>query len=159
MTDTPSTTAKIVIVAGQSFAVDAATDNEAIRAQLLGMGFADVAKPAEIKLGTTADGTVTVEFIKKAGTKGAGGLTPVALAEALRRTPHAPNPRDHGEDPLVRRLLAGTLTCADALDFLTANVLEEAHFPDDARTTTEEFALCDRLDHLSAIADIAPSAW
>lgn len=63
---------KIVIVAGQEFSVPASTDNEAIRAQLKSMGFADVAS-ATIKTGKRTVGgveTATVEFVKQAGTKG-----------------------------------------------------------------------------------------
>jgi Fe2+ transport system protein FeoA len=63
---TPAT--KIVIVAGSRFSVPAETDNEAVRQQLLAMGFADVAS-ATIKTGDEG-GQATVEFVKKAGTKG-----------------------------------------------------------------------------------------
>jgi hypothetical protein len=64
---TPSPT-KIIIVAGSRFSVPFETDNEAVRQQLLAMGFADVAS-ADVRVGNEA-GQVTVEFVKKAGTKG-----------------------------------------------------------------------------------------
>lgn len=65
-------TEKLVIVEGQRFIVDAAVDNETIRQHLIRQGFAQLAG-AEIRLGTAQhDGRTlaTVDFIKKAGTKG-----------------------------------------------------------------------------------------
>lgn len=104
---------KIVIVAGTEFQVPAATDDEAIRQQLLTMGFADVAG-ATISRGTRAiDGAdvPTIEFVKKAGTK---GLTPPALAELLASVPRAPLP-DTGPATLLGRLTSGRLTFRDLI--------------------------------------------
>ncbi len=64
-------TDKIIIVSGQEFRVPADTDNEAIRNQLRA-NFPDVGN-ATIQTGTKSiDGVEyqTVEFVKKAGTKG-----------------------------------------------------------------------------------------
>ncbi|MEI7642972.1 MAG: hypothetical protein WCJ55_01565 [Chloroflexales bacterium] len=69
----PNATEKLVIVEGQTFVVDATIDNETIRAHLIRQGFANLAG-AEIRIGTRQhqDQTVaTVDFIKRAGTKGA----------------------------------------------------------------------------------------
>ncbi|MEI8305606.1 MAG: hypothetical protein WCF99_00945 [Chloroflexales bacterium] len=69
----PNATEKLVIVEGQTFVVDATIDNETIREHLIRQGFANLAG-AEIRIGTRQhqDQTVaTVDFIKRAGTKGA----------------------------------------------------------------------------------------
>ncbi len=63
---------KLVIVEGQRFLVAAAIDNETVRQHLIRQGFANLAG-AEIRIGTAQhDGRTlaTVDFIKKAGTKG-----------------------------------------------------------------------------------------
>lgn len=65
-------TDKIIIVSGQEFRVPADTDNEAIRTQLKA-NFPDVGN-ATIQTGKREiDGITyeTIEFVKKAGTKGA----------------------------------------------------------------------------------------
>lgn len=65
-------TEKLVIVEGQAFVVDATIDNETIREHLIRQGFANLAG-AEIRTGTRQhhDKTLpTVDFIKRAGTKG-----------------------------------------------------------------------------------------
>lgn len=63
---------KLVIVEGQRFLVAASIDNETVRQHLIRQGFANLAG-AEIRTGTAQhDGhtLATVDFIKKAGTKG-----------------------------------------------------------------------------------------
>ncbi len=63
---------KLVIVEGQRFLVAADIDNETVRQHLIRQGFANLAG-AEIRTGTAQhDGRTlaTVDFIKKAGTKG-----------------------------------------------------------------------------------------
>ncbi len=68
----PDATEKLVIVEGQRFLVAAGIDNETIRQHLIRQGFANLAG-AEIRSGTVQhDGRTlaTVDFIKKAGTKG-----------------------------------------------------------------------------------------
>lgn len=65
-------TEKLVLVEGQRFIVDAAVADETVRQHLIRQGFAQLAG-AEIRAGTAEhDGRTlaTVEFIKKAGTKG-----------------------------------------------------------------------------------------
>jgi len=66
-----TTTEKIVIVSGQEFRVPADTDNEAIRNQLKS-NFPDVANATVQKGKREIDGVEydTIEFVKKAGTKG-----------------------------------------------------------------------------------------
>lgn len=63
---------KLVIVEGQRFLVAIGIDNETVRQHLIRQGFANLAG-AEIRSGTAQhDGRTlaTVDFIKKAGTKG-----------------------------------------------------------------------------------------
>ena len=63
---------KLVIVEGQRFLVAIGIDNETVRQHLIRQGFANLAG-AEIRTGTAQhDGRTlaTVDFIKKAGTKG-----------------------------------------------------------------------------------------
>ncbi|MFV9506464.1 MAG: hypothetical protein AB4911_18090 [Oscillochloridaceae bacterium umkhey_bin13] len=63
---------KLVIVEGQRFLVATGIDNETVRQHLIRQGFANLAG-AEIRTGTAHhDGRTlaTVDFIKKAGTKG-----------------------------------------------------------------------------------------
>jgi hypothetical protein len=63
---------KLVIVEGQRFLVATGIDNETVRQHLIRQGFANLAG-AEIRPGTAQhDGRTlaTVNFIKKAGTKG-----------------------------------------------------------------------------------------
>jgi len=63
---------KLVIVEGQRFLVAVGIDNETVRQHLIRQGFANLAG-AEIRTGTAQhDGRTlaTVDFIKKAGTKG-----------------------------------------------------------------------------------------
>lgn len=63
---------KLVIVEGQTFLVDAAIDNETIRDHLVRQGFANLAG-AEVRTGTRQQNgktIATVDFIKRAGTKG-----------------------------------------------------------------------------------------
>lgn len=161
---TPQAT-KIVIVAGQEFSVPAATDNEAIRTQLSGMGFTDVAA-ATISKGTReVDGqkVETIEFVKKAGTKGLDGagladllstLKPVALPPLQL---YGPTP-DQAE--LLDRLADGALTFDQALTIEPelAAALEACY--DAPPTQRKEGAeLCRTIDHLSPVAAAAPCAW
>ena len=159
---TPAT--KIVIVSGQEFSVPADTDNEAIRTQLTGMGFADVAS-ATIQTGKKTVGGVeyqTIEFVKKAGTK---GLDPGELAALLAYTPIAPTARSlglaHDQRQLLVRLDAGQLIIDDVLtddghtllDALRASV--HAGQP----TYSEGDQQCAPLDGLPAVAAPAPCGW
>lgn len=153
MSTTDPAATKIVIVAGQEFSVPAATDNEAIRQQLLSMGFADVGT-AEIKKGKRGD-QETVEFIKKAGTK---GLTGGALAARLAHVPRAPvPPAELQARQIVGRLLAGQLTCAEAAaDDAALNALDAL---DRAAANTTGRPLCQRLDELPAVASLDARPW
>lgn len=156
---------KIVIVAGQEFSVPASTDNEAIRQQLAGMGFADVAG-ASIQQGTrTLDGVLypTVEFVKKAGVKGMdatgvaillGGVPP---AKAQKRLRWGPNPR---QARLLADLHAGRFTIAQALaqqDDLTAT-FRSLERPANTRKP-EGVTLCTQLDTLAPDAASDVSGW
>jgi hypothetical protein len=165
MTTTTAET-KIVIVAGQEFSVPAATDNEAIRGQLTSMGFADVAS-AEIKLGTKKVGEETyqtVEFIKKAGTKGLGGAELARLMEQIpiARLPAAPlSGPDRAQAALLRSVMEGGLTIDAALDMgTTLDAALDACQPSFSTPSTEGAQLCSRLDTLPAVAaPAAPSGW
>lgn len=68
----PAAREKLVIVEGQTFVVDAAIDTETIRAHLIRQGFANLAG-AEVRTGTRSHNgqtLATIDFIKRAGTKG-----------------------------------------------------------------------------------------
>jgi hypothetical protein len=133
---------KIVVVAGQRFEVPAATDNEAIRQQLLSMGFADVAN-AQIQTGTDADsGKTTIEFVKRAGTKGSDAL--IAL---LRTIPPRAGSAQAGQAQL-HHLFAGLLTFGDVLD--DAELLTQLATLDDGNM--QGHPLCSALDDMPAIA-------
>jgi hypothetical protein len=70
--NTAGATEKLVIVEGQTFVVDATIDNETIREHLIRQGFANLAG-AEIRTGARqhqGQTVPTIDFIKRAGTKG-----------------------------------------------------------------------------------------
>lgn len=144
----------VVIVAGQRFAPGVASDVETVRQQLVGMGFADVAT-AEAKLAKDADGTPTLEFIKKAGTK---GLTGADLAARLRRVPPiaaAPDVREAAR--VVTDLLGGRLTFAEAVtDDLALDALQTLAA---TTSTAQGGSLCRALDALPASASRVRRAW
>lgn len=163
------TTSKIVIVAGQEFSVPADTDNEAIREQLKAMGFADVAT-ATITTGTKTIGDTafeTVEFVKRAGTK---GLDHTALAGLLSTLPAGPLPPRRRNARVLHRLACQRLTFGEAvtapLDAQLALALTDAGdtpydtadvIPDQF-LTTQESQLCRDIDQLPAVAS-AVSVW
>lgn len=151
---TPAPAQKVVIAAGQRFSVPSDTDNETVRQQLIGMGFADVAN-AEVKKGKDPDGTETIEFVKKAGTKGLTG------ADLLGRLHHIPAQTIAASrlEParIVARLLGEQFTFEEAVaDDLALNALREiTAIP----TETRGAPLCQRLDALPAVASADPRAW
>lgn len=153
---------KYVIVAGQEFSVPAATDNEAIR-ETLKTNFPDVAT-AEIKIGkrTVGDQEVeTVEFVKRAGTK---GLTGTDLAQLLRTVPTAAlptQPRPPRLTARVKALVSGTLTFAAALDDVDGLIADlELSQAQERRTSNEGNMLCRTIDELPAVAaPRAPLGW
>lgn len=161
---TPQAT-KIVIVSGQEFSVPAATDNEAIRQQLAGMGFADVAAATISKGKRTVDGqdVETIEFVKKAGTKGMDGPALAALLATL--APGAiPATQLYGptaeQAALLRQLVAGEFTFDQVLAMEPQLVPAlEACYIDPPSRTEKGAALCRTLDHLAAVACAAPVAW
>jgi hypothetical protein len=153
---------KIVIVAGQEFSVPAETDNEAIRSQLTTMGFADVAS-ATVQKGRRKVGdeeVETVEFVKKAGTKGVSGAE---LAGLLAQTPpKAPPTRTPGKlrgRQLLQQLAAEALTIGDALG--DVEVIQEAlqQVQHSGRVISEGEELCAACEPLPAVAVPAPSGW
>lgn len=159
---TTPTTSKIVIVSGQEFSVPAETDNEAIREHLKANGFPDVAA-ATIQTGTrTVEGveTQTIEFVKRAGTKGLAGAE---LAELLASVPAERltverEPRSLAE--LLRKLEAGQLTVGRALaDLPTLRHALELCESRSFASTQEGAQLCSRVDRLPAVACATPSAW
>lgn len=142
-----TTTSKIVIVAGQQFSVPADTDNEAIRQQLIGMGFADV-QNATVKEGKQGE-TPTIEFVKKAGTKGL--FTPAELAARLRTVPPV---RHKDAAGIVSQLLNEQLTFEEALDNNMAMAALNT-----LATNSKGVRLCQRLDQLPAVATPAGRGW
>jgi hypothetical protein len=106
---------KIVIVSGQEFSIPADTPDETLR-QTLAPSFPEIAT-ATIQKGTReveGHGEVeTIEFVKKAGTKGLEGRD---LAALLARVPAQALPGSIRQNmPLARAFMAGTLTCEQAL--------------------------------------------
>jgi hypothetical protein len=165
MTTTQATT-KIVIVAGQEFSVPANTDNEAIRQQLTSMGFADVAS-ATIQKGTRdVDGvkTETIEFVKKAGTKGMDGAE---LAALLADVPPAPlGQQTHGltsaQHALLTRLLNERLTIHEAIGSAEATATIDQALGDGVtypHRTTQGGMQCAPIDALPVVAACASCAW
>lgn len=161
---TPAT--KIVIVAGQEFSVPAETDNEAIRTQLVSMGFTDVASATVQSGSRLVDGVQvpTLEFIKKAGTKGMDGA---ALAVLLRQlAPTAAASRTAGltgkqrrllDDLLAERLTAeAALAAADELERILKILADQSSGFSSQQPGGQ---LCQRLDVLPAVAASAPSRW
>ena len=154
---------KIVIVSGQEFSVPADTANEAIRESLKG-NFPDVAT-AEVKTGTrTIDGhgeVQTVEFVKKAGTKGLDGAE---LAALLQRVPAKTLPRLPRQQltPLLRDLLAGRLTFDAALGQYEALIaaLDALNAAANRPVSQEGAVLCSSIDGLPPVAAPAnPVGW
>ena len=162
MTTTAAT--KIVIVSGQEFSVPADTDNEAIREHLKANGFPDVAA-AQVQTGKrTVDGVEvqTIEFIKKAGTKGLSGAE---LAELLSTVP-AERMEDttHGLSKsgaaLLQQMLDGELTVGAALADVEA--VFGALLACESRSVivnTEGVVLCGRVDRAHAVPCAIPSGW
>lgn len=156
--------AKIVIVSGQEFSVPAATDNEAIRTQLASIGFADVAA-ATIQKGTrTVDGqeVETIEFVKKAGTKGLDGpglaalleAVPPTTLEAIRRYgPTAP------QASLLAALADGDLTFEQAITINGLDAALDACCEQPPAPSRKGATLCRTLDQLIAVPCAAPVAW
>jgi hypothetical protein len=161
---TPAST-KIVIVSGQEYAVPADTDNEQIRTQLTGMGFADVASAAIQKGKRTVEGqeVETIEFVKKAGTKGLDGRE---LAQLLGSVPAAtlPTIRRYGptapQAALLSDLADGMLTFEQAIGLGTE--LEQsldACCEQPPSPSQKGVTLCRTLDQLIAVPCVAPVDW
>lgn len=160
---TPDAT-KIVIVSGQEFSVPAATDNEAIRTQLAGMGFADVAS-ATISKGTRdVDGQKieTIEFVKKAGTK---GLDAPELAALLGQLPPSTLPavRRYGptaaQAAMLSELSDAELTFEQAIEMAGLDAALDSCCEQPPSPSLKGATLCRTLDQLRAVAASAPVAW
>jgi hypothetical protein len=160
----PTPATKIVIVSGQEFSVPADTDVEAIRSALKG-DFPDIAT-ATIQKGTREIAGVTyetVEFVKRAGTKGLGAGD---LAQLLRLVPsqlrQATGP---GKPQVLRALLTGQLTASEAVaqvDALLAAIAEygTASWGRAGFATQEVRACVQLLDTLQPVAaPCAPRSW
>lgn len=164
MTTPQTATTKIVIASGQEFSVPIETDNEAIRQQLAGMGFADVAA-ATIQKGTRdVDGqkVETIEFVKKAGTKGLDGAALAALIATLEAS-SIPPIRMYGPTASQASLLAaladGDLTFEQAIthDGLDAALTACGEQP--PSQAKKGVALCNQLSQLVAVPCAAPVVW
>jgi hypothetical protein len=154
------TAAKLVIVAGQEFSVPVDTDNEAIRKQLQQMGFADVAN-ATIQTGKKPDGTATIEFVKKAGTK---GVDIHALTVTLAHVPAAPVTKSQSAAVIASRFAEGDVTWGEAVsDDLDRDMQEYANQQAESDegcgrpVAAKGVQVCERLD-LPAVATAIP-AW
>jgi hypothetical protein len=151
-TATPTT--KIVIVSGQEFSVPADTSEKDLRDHLAAT-FPDVAT-ATVQKGTkTIDGVTyqTIEFVKKAGTKGASGAELAALLAQVR-------PQRLGAPPdatvaLITRVIGGQLTIDAALtqDALAALAAMPAQPQKNGGT------LCSQLDIITPVAAAGADVW
>lgn len=159
---TPATpTTKIIIVAGQEFSVPADTNNEDVRKQLSSMGFADVAS-ATIQTGSRVlDGQEipTVEFIKKAGTK---GMESADLVTLIARVPADRSPvRRRGptlaQQQLLIALAAGGLTMDAALRADLSGAFDAATPEPSYMTPGRD--LCRRLTARASAASIDVLGW
>ncbi|MBK9711522.1 MAG: hypothetical protein IPO81_09395 [Kouleothrix sp.] len=152
-TTTPAT--MIVIVSGQEFSVPTDTSIDDLRAHLSGM-FPEVAS-ATVQKGTKAiDGTTyqTIEFVKKAGTKGASGADLLALLAAIPAIRLGLPPAKTAQ--LLEDVRTGRATIDWALDADALGALDILLCRN--RTQTGE-TLCSQLDRITPVAGIAPVAW
>lgn len=160
MSETTATT-KIVIVSGQEFSVPIETDNEAIREHLKGSGFPDVAA-ATIQAGKKMIGEVehvTIEFVKKAGTKGLDGAELAAILQGVPAEQINLSRLPASAAALLARLVEGELTIGEALanqDSLNQG-LNDATGQQPCQS--EGAMLCARIDHVGAVPCTTPSAW
>ena len=159
-----TTGTKIVIVSGQDFSVPVETDNEAIRQQLVSMGFADVAS-ASIKKGTrevNGETVETVEFEKRAGTKGLDGNDLVQVLQAL---PEVALPRRSVRLPqaaraIIRRLRRGEITLAELADSADIQLVLDRATMYRPALSEEGRRLCERIrDIPAAAAPSSPLGW
>ena len=153
---TPATaTTKIIIVSGQEFSVPAETPEADIRSHLA-QTFPDVAS-AEIKRGSKEVGGVTyqtIEFVKRAGTKGADGRDiagVLAGIPGLRLSPPPTNARG-----LLDRVRRGQATIAEALG---GNVITTIEGLPESTQQIAGGTLCTQIDTLPAVAGAELSAW
>lgn len=157
MTTETKPTTKIVIVSGQEFSVPAESTVDELRAHLASM-FPDVAS-ATVQKGTKKlDGVTyeTIEFVKKAGTKGA------SLSAQLAALLDEPLPiRIGGAESATAARLAqlrgGQLTIDEALNERLTAALKA--LPRQDGKTKNGGTLCSLLDALSPVAGATPSDW
>jgi len=140
---------KIIIVSGQEFSVPADTDVEAVR-ETLKPNFPDVANATPQKGKRMVDGleVETIEFVKRAGTKGSR-----LLAELLARIPPRPISGESDEQ-LPHQLLGEQLTFDEALDGRLARALTTL-----ANATHPGDDLCKALDSVPAAVSATPCGW
>lgn len=158
---------KIVIVSGKEFLIDTAVDNEAIR-QHLANNFPDVAGATVVEGTRVVEGVSykTVEFVKKAGTKGMEGGD---LAALLRQVP-----RDMADDdrPVLSaveyrwllalqegRLTFGDVTSMEQAEIVTASI--SGSRSDSYSQQHERVVLCQKIDNLpaAAVGSDLPLGW
>jgi hypothetical protein len=140
-------TTKIIIVEGQRFSVPAETDIETVRQHLL-PNFPGIAQASLQKGKETIDGAEveTIEFVKKAGTK---GLNLVDSFSTLPEAPYQPLHMQMRDAHVLHRLTMKQLTIAEALPH--ARLLEQAIATFESHTSLGE-QLCQRLAVLPADA-------
>lgn len=152
---TTTATTKIVIVSGQEFSVPAETPEPEIRSHLA-QTFPDVAS-AEIKRGTKQiDGVTyqTIEFVKRAGTKGANGADIAAVLGSILGLRLSPPPT--AARHLLDRVRQGQATIAEALE---GNVISTIEGLPESTQQIAGGTLCMSVDALPAVAASDPSAW
>lgn len=156
MTTTTAPT-KIVIVSGQEFSVPADTPIEDLRTHLA-QTFPDVAS-ATVQKGTKKIGDTTyetIEFVKKAGTKGA---TSAELAALLLDIPpiRMRAPASTATADLIERIRKGEASIAEALDAGAAAAIAALPYRDGSNQNGG--TLCAQCDTISPVAAGEVSAW
>lgn len=150
---TATPTERIIIVSGQEFRVPLATPLADVRAHLA-QTFPDVASATEQKGKKKIDGVEyeTVEFIKKAGTKGLEFAAVVAALADLAPLP-VPQILSHAELERIIELRAGNMTFAEALELDVIALVSALSQPQSMNGVT----LCNQLDNITPVAHAARS--
>jgi hypothetical protein len=147
-------TIKIVIVSGQEFQVPIESTVDELRQHLTTM-FPDVASATVQHGKKKIDGVEypTIEFVKRAGTKGATGDELLAILAQVPAVRLDAPPGESGN--LIAQVCAGHATIGQALD---GQVLARiAALP--RRSHQNGGLLCSRLDDLSPVPVADPPAW
>lgn len=152
MSEGTKPTTMIVVAAGQEFSVPLGTPEQDIRSHLAAT-FPDVANATPQWSKRTVEGVEykVLEFVKRAGTKGADLLELLADIPPLWDGVLAPAALE-----LVRRFLSGNMKVGEALDLNLVTIIENV--PESSYRTSGR-TLCAQLDLLSPSPATNPAAF